>query len=202
MLRVGLTGGIASGKSTVRRILDRLGCATLDADALVAELYRPGRAGHEAIVGEYGRGVLDANGQIDRQKLSATAFATPEAAQRLNALIHPIVLREIEAIAARHEAGGATVFVVEATLLLEAGGRERFDRMIVVDVPPEIQIARAVGRGMPAEEAARRMGHQMAREERLRQADFVIDNSGDERALELATAAVHGALTREIRSQK
>ncbi|MFZ2491310.1 MAG: dephospho-CoA kinase, partial [Thermoanaerobaculia bacterium] len=103
MLRVGLTGGIASGKSTVRRILDRLGCATLDADALVSELYLPGRAGHSALVREYGKEILDASGEVDRTKLSAIAFASPEAARRLNELVHPIVLLETARIGAGHE---------------------------------------------------------------------------------------------------
>lgn len=197
MLRVGLTGGIASGKSTVRSILERLGCATLDADALVSELYRPGRAGHTALVGTYGDVILSPDGSIDRAKLSAVAFASDAAAQRLNALIHPIVLDEIERIAAAHAAAGVAIFVVEATLLLEAGGASRFDRMIVVDVPHEVQVARAIERGLTRAETERRMAHQLDREERLKHADYVIDNSGDRASLESATSVVYARLERD-----
>ncbi|HEU4522194.1 MAG TPA: dephospho-CoA kinase, partial [Thermoanaerobaculia bacterium] len=94
ILRVGLTGGIASGKSTIMRMLAGLGCVTVDADAIVARLYRPGEAGHEAIVRAYGTGILLPDGEIDRKKLADIAFSKPEEAQRLNALIHPIVLAE------------------------------------------------------------------------------------------------------------
>jgi dephospho-CoA kinase len=179
ILRVGLTGGIASGKSTIMRNFATLGCITVDADAIVARLYRPGEAGHRAIVETYGEGVLQPGGEIDRKKLSDVAFASAESAKKLNALIHPIVIAEQARMMAEAEAGGDAIFVVEATLLLESGGRQRFDRIVVVDVQPDVQIARAIGRGMTIEEVRRRIANQMAREERLRHADYVIDNSGD-----------------------
>jgi dephospho-CoA kinase len=179
ILKVGLTGGIASGKSTIMRNFAGLGCVTVDADAIVARLYEPGEPGHEAIVRTYGTAVLLPDGQIDRKKLSDVAFANAEEARKLNALIHPIVLaEEARMMAAAEDRGDDTIYIVEATLLLEAGGRQRYERIVVVDVAPDVQIARAIGRGMTREEVTRRIAHQLPREERLRQADYVIDNSG------------------------
>jgi dephospho-CoA kinase len=200
MLRVGLTGGIASGKSTIRRFFGELGCITVDADSLVAGLYQPGRAGHQALVNTYGDGILLPNGLVDRPRLSAIAFASPEEAKRLNTLIHPIVVAEQARLIAEAEAAspdGRGIYVVEATLLLESGGRERFQRIVVVDVAPELQLARAVARGMDPAEVTRRMAHQMAREERLRDADYVIDNNGDLRQAELESRRVYELLRAE-----
>ncbi len=204
-LRVGLTGGIASGKSTIMRNFAGLGAVTVDADAVVARLYRQGEAGHEAIVRTYGRDVLQPDGEIDRKKLADIAFSSPAEAQKLNALIHPIVIAEEERMAreAEQRAGDEDVlYVVEATLLLEAGGRQRYDKIVVVDVVPEVQIARAIGRGMTREEVMRRIAHQMPREERLRQADYVIDNSGDERAGLAETQRVYERLRADLAEKK
>ena len=205
ILKVGLTGGLASGKSTVARTLAALGALTMDADHVVAHLYRPGEAGHEALVREYGREILRPDGEIDRVKLADAAFATPESAQRLNALIHPLVIAEerrmIDAEAERFPERDRIV-VNEATLLLEAGGRERYDKIVVVDVSPEVQVERAVGRGMSSEDATRRIARQMPREERLRHADYVIDNSGDARELETATHRLFAALKDDLETKK
>ncbi len=181
ILRVGLTGGIASGKSTIMRTFAELGAVTVDADAVVARLYRPGNAGHDAIVRAYGKEILLPNGEIDRKQLADRAFANSAEAQKLNALIHPLVIAEEERLMGAHEDEDA-IHIVEATLLLESGGKQRYDRIVVVDVAPDVQVQRAIGRGMTREEAERRIAHQLARETRLRQADYVIDNSGDERA--------------------
>jgi dephospho-CoA kinase len=200
MLRVGLTGGLASGKSTIRRLFGELGCFTVDADSLVTALYQPGQAGHEALVGTYGDSILLPDGQVDRPRLSAIAFASPEEAKRLNALIHPIVVTEQARLIAEAEAaspGGRGIYVVEATLLLESGGRARFQRIVVVDVAPEVQLDRAVARGMDPAEASRRMAHQMPREERLRYADYVIDNNGDLHQADEETRRVYERLRAE-----
>ena len=205
ILRVGLTGGIASGKSTIMRNFARLGCITLDADALVAELYRPGRAGHAALVRTYGPSVLTSDGEIDRKRLSSIAFSSADEARKLNALIHPIVLGEEDRIARQLEdehGDEDRILIVEATLLLEAGGRQRYDRIVVVDVTPEVQLERAVGRGMDRAEVQRRMANQMAREERLRHADYVIDNSDDERRGEIETERVYKALLGDLARAK
>ena len=203
ILRVGLTGGIASGKSTIMRNFASLGCMTVDADAIVARLYQQGEAGHAAIVRSYGREVLLPNGEIDRKRLADIAFATPEDARRLNELIHPIVLAEDSRLMA--EAAARTedvIYIVEATLLLEAGGKQRYDRIVVVDVDPDVQVARAVGRGMTEEEVRRRIAHQLPRVARLRQADYVIDNSGDAQAGFAETLRVYERLREDLAQKK
>jgi dephospho-CoA kinase len=203
ILKAGLTGGIASGKSTIVRMLAALGCITVDADAIVARLYRPGEAGHEAIVRTYGTGVLLPDGEIDRKKLADIAFSSPQESQKLNALIHPIVVAEqARLFREAEERGEDAIYLVEATLLLESGGRKRFDRIVVVDVDPEVQLARAVGRGMTAEEAKRRIAHQMPREERLRHADYVLDNSGDEGAALREATRVYELLRADLEAKK
>jgi dephospho-CoA kinase len=200
ILRTGLTGGIASGKSALSKMFAALGCITVDADQIVAHLYEPGQAGHAALVRTYGSGILTENGMVDRRKLADIAFVNDESAKALNALIHPIVVAEEATRMAAEEqrAGGDRIVIVEATLLIEAGGRERYDRIVVVDVDPETQLARAVARGMTREDASRRIAHQMSREERLRYADYVIDNSGDLEAARAETSRVYEALRRDL----
>jgi dephospho-CoA kinase len=199
ILKVGLTGGIASGKSTVRSLFGALGCHTIDADALVAWLYEPGRAGHEALVAAYGREILRDDETVDRAKLANIAFATPDAAKRLNALIHPLVLEETTRRIAEYDSG---IVVVEATLMLESGSYARYDRLVIVDVEPEVQVARGIARGLTEAEVRRRIANQMAREERLRHADYVIDNSGDVGRLESETRRVHGLLLADLEKKK
>jgi len=179
ILKVGLTGGIASGKSTVGRHLASLGAYVIDADHVVKDLYQPGARGHRALVERYGDAVLTASGEIDRPALSRIALGTPGGAEALNQLIHPLVLQDAEQrIAAVEAEGDDRVVVFEATLLLEAGGRDRYDLVIVVDTDAETQIARAVRRGLSEEEARLRLSRQMERQQRLAGADFVIDSSG------------------------
>lgn len=205
MLTVGLTGGIASGKSTIARMFADRGCITVDADALVAELYQPGHPGHDALVKTYGQGILAPDGLIDRARLSAIAFKDRESIAQLNALIHPIVMaeegRRARQYAAAHE-GEDTIYMVEATLLIEAGGRDRYDRIVVVDIAPNAQIERGVGRGMAGDEVERRMRHQMSRDERLRWADYVIDNSGSSTETEIQVDQVLEALRRDLEARK
>ena len=198
-LRVGLTGGIASGKSTVRELLAGFGCHTIDADKLVAELYEPGRAGHAALVAAYGEEILREDRTIDRGKLANIAFSDPAEAKKLNALIHPIVIAETEARLARVEEG---IVIVEATLMIESGGRHRYDRIVIVDVDPDIQIERGIARGLSREEVLRRIANQIPREERLRYADYVIDNSSDRVHLERETKRVYDLLRADLDAKK
>jgi dephospho-CoA kinase len=203
ILRTGLTGGIGTGKSTIARIFATLGCITVDADQIVARLYQPGQAGHDAIARTYGSGILLPDGTIDRRKLADVALATDESAKALNALIHPLVVaEEVRLMDEETREGGDRIVMVEATLLIEAGGKDRYDRIVVVDVDPETQLARAIARGMTRDDAERRIARQMPREERLRYADYVIDNSGDLRAAEAETRRAFGLLQRDLAARR
>ena len=205
ILTVGLTGGIATGKSTVARTLAGLGCVAIDADAVVARLYRPGEAGHEALVRNYGREILRANGEIDRPKLANIAFAASEATRKLNALIHPLVLEEEQRVIAAESArfpDRDRIVVIEATLLLETGGRQRYDKIVVVDSDPELQIERGVSRGMQRSDVERRIAQQMTREARIALADYVIVNDGDIRELERETHGVYARLREDLEGKK
>ncbi|MBW3671054.1 MAG: dephospho-CoA kinase [Acidobacteria bacterium] len=204
ILKVGLTGGIASGKSTVGRIFAGLGCVVIDADRIVSELYRPGASGHEVIVEHYGRAVLNESGEIDRQKLARIAFGSERETRNLNRLIHPLVIacenKLIENESTRFP-DQRQIVIVEATLLLEAGGRERYDRIIVVDSESSLQKKRGVERGMTRREIEQRMARQMDRESRLTHADFVISNNGNLAELHSRVLEVFHHLEKELESR-
>ena len=180
MLRVGLTGGIGSGKSEVSRRLAALGAVVLDADAAARAVVEPGTPGLKRIAQTFGPGVLRPDGALDRAKLAEIVFADDAARKKLNAIVHPLVHEHMRA--AEHaavQAGGDDVIVVHAVPLLAEGGRAgEFDLVIVVDLPPETQVERLAGRGMPEEQARARIAAQATREQRLAVADVVIDNSG------------------------
>lgn len=198
ILRVGLTGGIASGKSTVAKILGELGCVVIDADDIVRDLYRPGAAGHRALVARYGPSILRADGEIDRQKLSAIGLATPDAAKELNALIHPLVIDEESRRMAAGVGNEDGIVVVEATLLIESGGRQRYDRIVVVDLDREEQIRRGTARGMDEDEVRLRISRQLCREERTVHADYLIRSDGSLEDTRARTEAVYRALCDDL----
>jgi len=187
MLRVGLTGGIATGKTTVAAILRELGCRMLDADKIAHRLIEPGAAAYEDVVSEFGRGILTSDGRVDRQKLGAIVFADPARLARLNGIVHPRVLdaqdRELDAI---ERAEPRAIAVVEAALLIEAGYAPKLDCLVVTWCTPEQQLARLMrqdaaggaGRGLTLEQARQRIAAQMPIEEKRRMADEVIDCSG------------------------
>lgn len=177
MLRVGLTGGIACGKSYVSRRLASRGLHVLDLDAVAHALTAPGGAAYEDVVRVFGRGILGADGAIDRKALGARVFADPEALGRLNALVHPRV-RDEESRRAGELAGTDAVLVTHAALLVESGMHTRFDRLVVVDCRPEHQLQRLAAREGMTEAAARaRIAAQMPGPEKRRFAHFVIDGS-------------------------
>ena len=180
MLRVGLTGGIGSGKSEVSRRLAALGAVVLDADAAARAVVEPGTPGLKRIAETFGPGVLRLDGALDRAKLAEIVFADDAARKKLNAIVHPLVHEHMRAAEqAAVQAGGDDVIVVHAVPLLAEGGRAgEFDLVIVVDLPPETQVERLAGRGMPEEQARARIAAQATREQRLAVADIVIDNSG------------------------
>jgi dephospho-CoA kinase len=199
MLRVGLTGGIGSGKSEVSRRLAALGAVVIDADRAARAVVEPGTPGLDQIAATFGPGVLRADGALDRAKLGEIVFGDDEARGRLNAIVHPLVrewMRATEEAAVR-TASDDVVVVHDVPLLVE-GGEQRsaeFDLIIVVDATPEAQVERlASARGMTAEQARGRMAAQASRERRLAIADIVIDNSGTLPDLDNRVAEVWEAL--------
>jgi dephospho-CoA kinase len=180
VLHVGLTGGVASGKSSVAALFASLGAHILDADRLAREVTAPGTEGLRAILAEFGGGLCTASGELDRTALGQRVFQDPAALQRLEGLLHPRI-RDLErerarAIAAEHP---QAVVIYEAALLLESGGDQEVDRVAVVDVPPQAQWHRALARGSrQADQIRAMMDRQLARPQRLARADDIIDNSG------------------------
>lgn len=176
-MRVGLTGGIASGKSTVSAILAELGAVVIDADAIAREVVAQGTPGLEAVVAEFGPGLLTPGGDLDRPAMGALVFADPDARKRLEAIIHPLVHRRSAELEAAAEADA--VVVHDIPLLAEVGRAGSFDAVIVVDAPTEVQVARMVGdRGWTEEDAESRIAAQASREDRRAIASHVIDNTG------------------------
>jgi dephospho-CoA kinase len=174
---IGLTGNIATGKSLVLRMLQELGATPIDADKLVHELMAAGSPVHQAIVEEFGRFVLDSNGQINRNRLGRIAFAVPEAMTRLEAITHPAVRQEVMA---QINSAQTPMVVVEAIKLFESGLADKCHSKWVVTAPPEAQLKRLVERRkMSPELAQQRIKAQSPQEEKTAKADIVIDNGGD-----------------------
>ena len=195
MLRVGLTGGIACGKSRVRRRLAAAGFGTLDLDRVAHEAIAPGGPAYEDVVAAFGRGILAADGTVDRKVLGARVFADAAARAELNALVHPRVRDEEARGAAAHAAAGGRVFVTDAALLVEAGFHLRFDRLVVVDCEGGEQLRRLMARDAIEEPAARaRIAAQMPAAEKRRFAHIVVDASGTLEATDAAAAALAAEL--------
>jgi dephospho-CoA kinase len=174
-LLVGLTGGLASGKSTVAAWLREEGIEVVDADRLVAELYQPGGAGAAAVRTLLGPKMLDERGGVDHAKVAARVFASPEERRALEAAIHPLVRRSFEEMAKRAK----DVIVLEATLLVEAGYAPMFDLVVTVESPCELRYQRAVERGMDPDSIRGRLLAQGDGVPRRQAAHRVLDNSGD-----------------------
>ncbi|MEQ1473312.1 MAG: dephospho-CoA kinase [Candidatus Acidiferrum sp.] len=179
MLRLGLTGGIASGKSTVGSMLRKLGLTVLDADSIAHELIETGEPAYEEVVREFGPAILNADKRISRAALAKIVFADAAKLARLNAIVHPRVeerlLEEFEKLQRHASAGPA---FVEAALIIEAGLDKKLDGVVVVWCKPEQQLARLLERGLSEEEARRRITSQLSLEEKLRHATEKIDCSG------------------------
>ena len=195
MLVVGLTGGIATGKSTVSRMLAALGAVIVDSDVIAHELQRPGQTVHAAIVEAFGPGMLSGTGDIDRAGLGAVVFGDPKARARLEALTHPAIVAESERRVAEAGRAGAALCVVDAALLVETGRSRRFDRLIVVVADEATQVARLMARnGLSREEALRRLRAQMPLAEKVAVADEVIGNSGSLEATAAQVRDLHARL--------
>jgi len=194
-MRVGLTGGVASGKSTVSAMLRELGAVVVDADALAREVVEPGTPGLDAVVDEFGSDVLTADGRLDRSKVGALVFADPSRRAALEAIVHPLVRARATEI---EEAAPAGVLVVhDIPLLVETGQATSFDAVVVVDVPEEVQVERAVReRGWTEAEARARVEAQASRADRLAAATHVVENSGDVEDLRQRVTEVFEQLVR------
>lgn len=179
MLKVGLTGGIASGKTFVVGLLRDFGCHVLDADATAHQVMEPGQPAHAEIVAHFGAEILDPEGRIDRPRLGAIVFADAAERAALNAIVHPRVYeaqaRWLAEVAAGDPGG---IAVIDAALMIETGSWRRFDRLVVVHCQPEIQLARLMERnGLTREAAGARIAAQLPVAEKLRYANFTIDTS-------------------------
>ncbi|HXJ03506.1 MAG TPA: dephospho-CoA kinase [Candidatus Acidoferrum sp.] len=179
MKRLGLTGGIASGKSAVAAMLRELGFPVIDADALGHAVIEPGQPAYAEIVKEFGAGIVGQDGRIDRVKLATVVFADRGKLERLNAIVHPRVEEEMARTFAEWEKNGVRgAAFVEAALLVEAGYQKKLDGLVVTWCKPEQQMERLLARGMSEEEARRRIAAQMPAEEKLKYATEKIDCSG------------------------
>jgi dephospho-CoA kinase len=179
MKRLGITGGIASGKSAVAGMLRELGFRVIDADALGHEVMEPGTLAFGEIVAEFGAGVVGVDGRIDRRTLGTLVFADAEELKRLNAIVHPRVEEEMMRLFGEWEKSGVTdAAFVEAALLVEAGYQKNLDGLVVAWCRPEQQIERLLARGLSEVEARRRIAAQMPAEEKLKFATEKIDCSG------------------------
>jgi dephospho-CoA kinase len=180
MNKVGLTGGIASGKSVVCELFRAKGCHIIDADKVAHALIRKGNSCHELVVREFGRQVLDGSGEIDRKKLGEIVFTDKARLETLNSILHPEVIRTILSDLAQIECEKPNSRpIVEASLMIESGFYKSFNRLIVVTCVPRQQVERLIARnGMSEKEALQRIALQMSLAEKVRFADYVIDNSG------------------------
>lgn len=196
MIKVGLTGGIGSGKSEVARRLAQRGALVVDADVLAREALAPGSDGLARVVEEFGADVLEGDGSLDRAELGRLVFADPARLAALNAIVHPYVARRSAEIGAA--APEAAVVVYDVPLLVENHLESAYDVVVVVDASEPTQLARLTGtRGMTEADARARIAAQASREKRLAAADVVLDNDGDLASLERSVADLWGRLTGE-----
>ncbi len=192
-MRVGLTGGVASGKSTVSGLLRELGAVVIDADQLAREVVERGTPGLARVVEEFGEGLLTPEGDLDRPAMGRLVFGDEQARRRLEAIVHPLVFeRYAEAEAA---AGPDDLVVHDIPLLVESGRAGDFDAVVVVDAPRELQLERMVAdRGWTREDAESRIAAQATREQRRAVATYVVDNTGSLEDLRARVAEVHARL--------
>jgi dephospho-CoA kinase len=196
-LRVGLTGGLATGKTHVGRTLAALGCHVLSADEIGRRVLLPEGEAYHDVVREFGAKILDPDGRINRRQLAAETFTHPERLETLNALVHPHVIRREEEWLAG--LSPSDIGVVEAAILIETGSYQRFDRLILAVCPPEVQIRRHVERSGETEAEARaRLARQMPLEEKRRFAHFLVDTSGSREDTDRQVREVHQQLLQVV----
>ena len=180
MLRVGLTGSIAVGKSFVSGVLAGLGCHVVDSDELARKVVEPGTEGLRKVAGAFGAGIIREDGTLDRAALGAVVFGGEEKRALLNSILHPLIMAEQDALLNEWEQEDPRgVGIVDAALLVESGGFRRFDKLIVVHCRPEVQLERLMRRnGLSREDALARINAQLPQAEKLKHADFAVDTSG------------------------
>ena len=198
MLRVGLTGGLASGKSFVGRSLADLGCFLIRADELGHQVLAPGGEAYDAVVREFGAGILNPDQAIDRRRLAALVFHDPARLKKLNALVHPPVRARTRGLLEDYErAHPHGIAVVEAAILVETGSYRDYARLILAVCGKEQQIERAMARdGLTREEVLDRLSRQMPLDEKIQYADYVIDTSGTKENTLAQTGTVYKSLVR------
>ncbi len=202
-LLVGLTGGIATGKSTVTDVFRRLGCEIIDADVLAREVVAPGEPALAEIAREFGPDVLQPDGALDRKRLGAIVFADPERRRRLEAITHPAIrARFMARLAALTERGFDGIAIFDAPVMIESGNYKSMDRLVVVLTDEPTQRARLTARdAIDDGEASRKIASQMPVADKARLADYVIDNSGDRAATDAQVRRVHAALLADLRAR-
>jgi len=200
MLRVGLTGSIAVGKSYVSSVFAELGCHVLDADETARAVVEPGSAGLAAVVDYFGSEILLNDGRLDRKRLGQVVFENEKQRQKLNSILHPFIIARQDEILREWEAldpGG--IGIVDAALMIESGGYKRFDKLIVVYCRPEVQLERLMLRtGLSRDEAEQRIASQMPQEEKQRYADYLIDTSDGYENTRKQTIEIHEKLRRLV----
>ncbi|MEE9275185.1 MAG: dephospho-CoA kinase [bacterium] len=203
MLRAGLTGGIASGKTTVSRTLSRLGIPVFDADEIAREAVAPGTEGLAAVVEAFGPEVLAPGGELDRKRLGELVFADAAKRSRLEEILHPRIMAEQDRLLDEAEAAGeSSVAVVDAALMIESGGWRRFDRVVVVDCGESLQIERLMRRdGIGEADARARLRAQIPLSEKVKLADKVIDSRGSLEETEAQVEALADWLREEAKKK-
>jgi dephospho-CoA kinase len=196
MLRVGLTGGLASGKSFVGHALEALGCLLIQADELGRQVQEPGGEAYDGIVQEFGREILNPDGSLNRRSLAAVVFHDPERLKAINALVHPLVRERAHGIeAAFASAHPHGIAVTEAAILIETGSYREYDRLVVAVCPPGMQVERAMTRDhLTREEVLDRMRQQIPLDQKVKFADYIIDTSGPKEETIAKTRSVYDSL--------
>lgn len=192
MVRVGLTGSIATGKSFVSKVLAELGCHLIDADETAREVVLPGSPALQEVVAEFGSDILQVDGTLDRAKLGAVVFADAAKLKVLNAILHPyIIVKQDECLREWEAVDSSGIAVVDAALMIESGGYQRFDKLVVVHCADDVQLQRLMTRNsLPREDAEKRIASQMSQAEKKKFADYLIDTTGGFEAARQETTVV------------
>jgi dephospho-CoA kinase len=201
VLRVGLTGGIATGKTTVARTFAALGATVIDADEIAHSLLERGAAAHERVVEAFGRDILRGDGSVDRARLGRIVFADADRRRLLESILHPLIRAEGEARIVRQTRSGSRIAVSNAALLVEAGLYREYDRLVVTHCAPEVQVERLVVRdGMPEEQARARIAAQMPSAEKIRVAHYTIDTGDGFAQTEMRARAIYRHLQFDLQA--